>query len=793
MMLSDDLHKRLEFDKIITLLKQETLSALAADKFERLAFMTGQGEIETHLSRVSELVHLLEQDAPFPLQLWDIGADLEVAAVPGGLLPCDGLIRIANTLSASRKVRVYFERRKETYPHLRQVAQDITLLQEIETAVADQIDFQASEVKSSASPKLSRLRKEIQRLEQKARKALEHLFKQVSEKGYLQEPVMTLKDGRLVFPVKIANKGKVRGLVHDQSASGATVFVEPLESIEFNNEIQSLRREEQREVERILRALTALIYPELQAIRDNLSILAEFDFIHAKARFARTFDCVQPSFNTGSVIDIIAGKHPLLLVHRKEGQEVVPLNLEIGEGANTLVITGPNAGGKSVALKTVGLLALMVQCGIPIPAHPDSTLPVFKKIFADIGDYQSIEQDLSTFTSHIKNIQTIVTDADEHSLVLLDEIGVGTDPDEGAALSIAVLEALTARGSLTIVTTHHGNLKAFAYNTPGVENGSMEFDVATLLPTFRFKAGIPGSSYALEISRRLGLPEAILSRSRALLGSEKHKLERLILDLDRKTQASERLARSLEIEKTRLQGLTNLYQEKVDSFKEEARALKRKALEDARHILDRSNAIVEQVVKEIKEKEADRLAITSVKERLKSQKDTIEQGLKKLVTEAPVVERHAEPDLAIGREVLWRKQNRTGKVIALQDDGAKALLELGNIKIWVGVKELAAPPERQAREARRSTVSIQTEAKDTVLPEIDVRGQTLDDATGIVDKFLDDALLAGWSQVRIIHGKGTGVLRKGLASFLDDHARVKSHKMGAWNEGDLGVTIAELD
>ncbi len=792
-----DLHTRLEFDKVCDIIGRDALSDEARQRIIALPFLSSHDEIQLALDRVIELADILRHEENFPLEIWEIKRDLEVASVDGNYLQCDGLVRIASTLAASRRLRQFVENRSEKYPSLWIVAHDIHVLRPLEKSIAGKIDFEAFEVKSAASPELSRLRKEIQRMQARARKSMESLFRQAAASGYLQDSVLNLKDGRLVFPLKLEHKGKVKGLVHDQSASGATLFVEPLESVEMNNEIHRLKGQELREIERILKELTSRVRFELEAIIQNLSILIEFDFLHAKAVFSKRFDCVKPALNSKNLIRIVSGKHPLLLVHKKDGQAVVPLDMEIGPQTNTVVISGPNAGGKSVALKTVGLLALMTHSGVPIPAHEDSSLPVFDGIFADIGDYQSIENDLSTFTSHIRNIRRILEAAGERSLVLLDEIGVGTDPDEGSALSIALLEMLTKRGCQTVVTTHHGSLKAFAYNTPHVQNGSMEFDASTLRPTFRFKAGVPGSSYALEISKRLGLPGSMLKRSHELLGSEKHDLERLILDLEGKTQATDLLSERLGQEQRHLDDLKKLYEGRLDSIKQEGRRLKQEALHDSQQILSQSNAVVEQAVREIREKQAGRETVAKARKSIEAQQHDVTQKLK-AVTRAggPATPDSQQQPAAIeaGAEVLWQAQKQVGRIVEVQDGGAKVLLQLGNMKVWVPSAELSAAPRSKTRTRQASgTVRVEAEAKDSVLPEIDVRGQSLDDATRIVDKFLDDALLASWEQVRIIHGKGTGVLRKGLTAYLDKHPRVRSHEMGAWNAGDLGVTIAKLD
>jgi len=446
-----------------------------------------------------------------------------------------------------------------------------------------------------------------------------------------------------------------------------------------------------------------------------------------------------------------------------------------------------------VALKTVGLFALMVQSGLPIPADPDSKLPVFENVFADIGDFQSIENDLSTFSSHMSKAKMILQNASGASLVLIDEIGVGTDPDEGAALAVAILEELTRRNCMTLVTTHHGALKTFAYDTPGVENGSMEFDIETLEPVYRFRAGIPGSSYALEISKRLGIAEQVLARAKELIGSEKGKLETLILELERKLQESQKMSEQLQIEKSRLEGLTNLYKERYESIKRDEKKLKEQALKESQDILKNANAIIERTIKEIRESQAEQDAIREAKKRIAHEKSKIARSFEELERESSApADDQEKAEMRVGEDVFWKDQNKVGTIVAVQDGSDKALVQVENFKFWVPGDELFKSQKTAEASKPRGSVKIQTSEKSDVLPEIDLRGQTLDEAVANVDKFLDDALLAGWQKVRIIHGKGTGVLRKGIGDYLSDHARVKSKQMGAWNEGDIGVTEVEL-
>ncbi len=791
---SRHLYRLLDFDKVLSSVKEYALSRQAAVRLDQIATMSKQSAIETALARVMELKSILLHEAQFPLHIHDIEDDLESARVPGAFLACGGMARIVAFLQVCGRIRAYFRQRQDDYPLCWAVAQPLASLKDIGESIKQKIDLQALEVRSSASRELGGIRKKIAQVERRARKELERLFAEYSERGFLQESVVTLRDGRLVFPVKAEHRRKVAGVAHDQSSSGATVFVEPAAAMDLNNELQGLKDKEEREVEKILRELTALLHPELPIIAANLETLLEFDFILAKARFAERFACNQPSFNRQGRLEIANGRHPLLLMHKETVDAVVPLDLQVDGKTSTLIISGPNAGGKSVALKTVGLFALMLQCGIPIPADPDSTFPIFEQIFADIGDSQSIENDLSTFTSHLETIRFILEKSNRKSLVLLDEIGAATDPAEGSALSIAILQHLAETGCKTLVTTHHASLKVFASRTEGVMNASLEFDAKTLGPTYRFKAGVPGSSYALEISRRMGIQASVLQVAENILGSEKTRLEDLIIDLEAKTQAADKLAQQLEIEKAHLADLTTLYNDKLDRHKKETRELKREAMAESQRILSESNKLIEQAVREIKEKQAARQSIAGAKQAIRRQSDTLKKNLLEIEEPDTSAAGVSPDDLQAGRQVLWQKQNKTGRIVAVQDDSQKVLLQVGNMKVWVPAAELApAAKGKKAVQTPSGGVRLQTSPKDEVLPQIDVRGQRLEEAIGNVDKFLDDALLAGWAEVRVVHGKGTGALRKGLSEFLAEHPRVKQQKSGAWNEGDLGVTIVDLD
>ena len=789
-----ELYRLLEFDKVLNWVRAYLSCEMAGEYFERLQPMQEPAGVQGALDETAELQDLLQHDDPFPLQTYyDVRKELEAARIEGHFLSAEALVRVARTLQVAAKVRAYLARRHESHPALWRRAEPVVELKEVTRAVAETIDFDTLEVRDGASPKLARVRKEIHRAEQNARKVLERLFKKYAQQGYLQENLLTLREGHMVLPVKLEYKGRVPGLVVDQSSTGSTLFVEPFECVEIHNEMRRLRAEEAQEVERILRGLTDQVRAHAPSIAQNLEALAYLDAVHAKARFAVEFGCHKPALSAERVLELRNGRHPILLKRVGAPEGVTPLNLKIGDAFHTLVITGPNAGGKTVALKTVGLLCLMTQCGLLIPADPDSRIPLFGEMFVDIGDFQSIEQDLSTFTSHMSRIKAILDRADARSLVLVDEIGVGTDPEEGAALAQAFLEELTRRGAITIVTTHHGTLKEFAYHTEGVENGSMDFDVETLQPTYRFRLGIPGSSYAIEIARRLGISEAFLKRSRELVGEEKGRLEQLILELERRISEAQKLNEKLKLEKTRLQGLANLYKERYEKLQREEKSLKEKAVAEAQQLLADANARLEKAVKEIREQQASQEAIRRARQVVAEEKARLAEVAEQ-VREEEVPESGALTHVEPGMVVYWGKHRSHGTVLAEPDGSGKVLIQVEQFKFRVPLAELSPARETAAKpKARRGAVNVRTAPKSDLLPELHVRGQTLDEAIANTDKFLDDALLAGWSQVRIIHGKGTGTLRKGLTEFLQKHPRVKSTRLGAWNEGDLGVTVVELE
>jgi DNA mismatch repair protein MutS2 len=677
-------------------------------------------------------------------------------------------------------------KRKEQFPLLWDSSDRLHTDKVLEFNIDRAIDENAA-VRASASRELQSIRRSIAEKYDHLRKSLESILRNVSDLGFSQEEIITTREGRMVIPVKVEHKNRVPGFIHSASASGATVFIEPTETLELNNDIRGLHFQEQREVERILKALTQQIAETRDPLTTNLDILASLDALQAKARYSIEVLGVEPAITVDGPVRLVQARHPVLMIHHGlEG--TVPLDLKLGEGYNCLVISGPNAGGKSVAMKCVGLLCMMVQAGLHIPAGEGSALRVFQKVFVDIGDDQSIESDLSTFSSHLQNLKAIAERADAQSLVLIDEIGSGTDPAEGGAIAAAVLEHLTRRGAFTIATTHQGALKVFAHETEGVENGAMEFDLETLEPTYRFTTGIPGSSYALEMAGRLGFDDGLMRRAHDFLGHRQTRLETLLTELESSAQQSRRHLEELTKEKLRLDSLVREYEEKVSSLKVEVRTVKRTALEEARAIVERANAAIERSVREIREQNADRDTVRRVREEIDELKERI-ASMHAEVSEEPPPE--PETALSVGSRVTIRQGTDVGEITSLSADGKTAVVVLGSVKVRVPLSDLRGAGGR----AVSSTAGAAENTRELPLEvhrEVDLRGMTGDEALPLLDKFIDTATLAGLHRIDIIHGKGTGALRKRVSEFLAHDPRVQSFRLGEWNEGSTGATVVEL-
>jgi DNA mismatch repair protein MutS2 len=726
--------------------------------------------------------------APFD----DIGSHLKSAAIEGSRLDPKAFQSIHTVLQLSAQLHGFLKKNESDLPLLHEAAADLTPNPDLVKEIDKAIDLRSLEIRDQASRSLAAIRRKMSQAREQVRSKLEDLLDRFARKGVLQERLITMRSGRWVLPVKETHRHLVKGVLHDKSASGATVFLEPLATLELNNQIRRLEVEEHHEIEKILRALTDLVREGLSELKQNFEILVTLDGIHAMALTSKALNEHEPALNTDGVLKIKNGRHPLLLLKKGSLPDVVPLNLSVGEHVNTLVITGPNAGGKTVALKTVGLLTLMVSCGLHIPADADSQVALFKGIFAHVGDAQSIEMDLSTFSAHLMDIKAIMEEASSGDLVLIDEIGTGTDPEEGAALAMAVLEALTVRGIVTMVTTHHGALKAFAHRTPGIANGSMAFDTRTLTPTYQFRADIPGSSYALEMGKRMGLPEAVIARSKAIMGNQADQLEDLILTLEERVERNKRLERDLKTERLVVDGLKKRFEENNTRLEREAKQLRYQAVQEASAIIKQANATVEKAIRSIRETGATKEAIHKARELIQEEKEGLEKELEIATLDEDLGKADQLSDgFPPGCAVYWKRTGAVGTVLSDKDPAGRVLIAFGKVKAHVPGEELSRANDIGASSTDpRSGVEIHV--PEMVQREVDVRGMRVEEALTVVDKFLDDALLAGLKEVEIIHGTGTGALRKSLIPFLNQHPLVQATRPGGLHQENPGATIVDV-
>ena len=784
--LNNDNLQQLEIEHLVEKVRELLTTPYGLVPVSRWEVLHDPQVVKQRLHEVSEMVGLMEAGYTVPMEeMEDIRPLLERLKPEEAFLEAPELIQVKNNLQAIAEISRFLKQHREQCPLLYRYAERMHAHRALVGEIAHTIDPRG-EVREDASPELRRIRREIAHLEHEQKEMLLRVLKRYSE--LTQDDIVTLRDGRLVLGIQQQYANKVNGIVHGTSASGATVFIEPMETLRISNQIQNLKIEERQEIIRILKFLSGLVREVRDDIFFGLENLGEVDFILAKARLARQMQASEPEITTQPRLHLLQARHPILL--QKMGhQHVVPTSLSIGENFHTLVITGPNAGGKTVTLKTVGLMVIMTQLGLHIPAQPDSLIPLPDAILVDIGDRQSLDQDLSTFSAHIIRLRDILQQATPHTLVLVDEIGTGTDPREGSALAIAFLKELTRRPALTLATTHHGELKAFAYATEGVENASMEFDLETLQPTYRLQVGIPGSSYAFEIARRFGFPENVLREAESIVGTDKGALEDLILNLNRQLQEVERERRELSIKLSEAEGLRQLYQAEMERLKREKTRLKREAAEEAEQLLKEARAEIERLVAEIRQRDAHRDTIRQARETLSNLQSRVQTVLKET---APPTE--VATDLHRG-DVIWVENLQAeGEILSEPDSKNRAWVQVGNVKMKMkleNVKKLRKP-EAEDHTVLKSHSPINDELEEGILPELDLRGMDSYQALEETDRYLDRALEEGWSEVRIIHGKGTGTLRRKVNEFLARDKRVEEKRLGRWGEGDTGVTIVKL-
>ncbi len=774
--------RTLEFNKIIEQLKTY---ALTEPGQQRCAGLVPYGRIEQveraqHETEEALLVLLRRGDNPL-IPFKDISGWLSLAR-KGSTLPPRALLDTAELLraaAASRNALVRDE--EERTPQLTALASRLAPLRPLERAISDAL-ISEEEVADTASAQLADIRRHMRQCNERIRERLQAIAHGSSSK-YLQDSLITMRNGRYVLPVRQEFRSQVPGLVHDQSATGATLFIEPMAVVEAGNELKEWQAKERVEIERILAELSANVGDQADEVAENLEILVEMDFRFAKAALARRQRAIRPQINRRGYLKFVKVRHPLI-----PDEVVVPCDLWLGEGFTTLVITGPNTGGKTVTLKTVGLITLMALAGLHVPGQLGTQVAMFERVFADIGDEQSIEQSLSTFSSHMTNIVSILEEAGKEDLVLFDELGAGTDPTEGAALAQAILQRMLKLGIRCVATTHYSELKAFALATPGAENASVEFDVATLSPTYRLSIGVPGKSNAFEISRRLGLSDRLIADAQELLSKETLLFEDVIASAQDQRQAAQREREQAEAahqESLRLKREVQELHREMAALREGARA---KARDEAKRIVEKARRESAAVLEELKNlKAADPNAINELRRRMRALGDEFSGGLDSGATGDEL----SAQDIQVNMQVLLAVNNAPATVLSLPDAKDEVQVQAGILKMRVPVNQLR--PASQQRAQKQTVVRANTGAGErSVKMECDVRGMALDEAMAAVDNYLDSATLAGLHEVFIIHGKGTGTLRAGLRTHLKRHHLVASQRAGKYGEGETGVTVVTL-
>lgn len=784
----------LEYEKIKDRLKEQCTTFLAKNLVDNLFPNTEIVKIQKMLDETEEAYKMILRAGRPPLSEIEQVDDYLKRSSIGGFISPYGLIQISRVLKVSRELKTYILSQKENlqteFNILEEIANKTVILKSIEDIIDNAI-LSEDEISDNASGKLRDIRRKIRVKNDSIKDKLNSILNSLSNKKYLQDNIVTMRDGRYVIPVKAENKSNVAGIVHDVSSSGATTFIEPLAVVELNNEIRELEIEEQKEIERILMEISQFVSQNVESIKTNQQAIAHLDFIFAKAKLAIDLNASKPELNNNGYLNFKKARHPLL-----EGN-VVPIDIYIGDEFNTLVITGPNTGGKTVTLKTVGLLTLMGQSGLFIPANEGSNLAVFNYIAADIGDEQSIEQSLSTFSSHMKNIIQILNEVNENSLVLFDELGAGTDPVEGAALAMAILNELRSKDIRTIATTHYSQLKIYALTTEKVKNASMEFDVETLSPTYKLLIGLPGKSNAFEISKRLGLPDNIIENAKELMSKENIEFEEVLksIDRDRKIIESDKL--EIENLKSTLKKLEKELELERKKMLEERENILIEAKQSALKILADANRQADDVVKEIREIffELDREKQNKIREVKKDLSASI-SNIEQQINEANKQVQRNKPikKIKIGQTVKVNNINQTGTVLTLPDEKGNLDVQVGIMKISVNISELSSTDEDIISEQKfQKKLNKRTLTKSKhIKKELDLRGYDIENAIMEIDKYLDDAYLAGLDEVYIIHGKGTGALREGVRSYLNRNKHVESIRYGEFNEGGDGVTVVKL-
>ncbi|MCQ2218606.1 MAG: Smr/MutS family protein [Paludibacteraceae bacterium] len=820
MIYPDNFEAKTGFDKIRTLVKEGCLSTLGKELVDEMNFSTERDKILDETNQTAEFVQILQEEDEFPTDAYyDRRDSLKKIRVEGTFLEERELFELRRAMETIGLLVKFFEQKEEDqYYYLKNLANGVFTFPDLIKQI-DRILDKFGKIKDNASPLLAEIRTTISTTEASISKSLQNIVRQGQADGFIEKDVNpAMRDGRLVIPISPAFKRKIRGIVHDESATGKTVFIEPEIVVEANNRIRELQAKEKREVIRILTSFTNEIRPRIPEILDSYQFLAQIDFIRAKAIFAETTESTLPGIENAQIIDWANATHPLLyLAHKKAGKEIVPLDITLNQEQRILLISGPNAGGKSVCLKTVGLLQYMLQCGMLVPMHKSSKMGIFSSIFIDIGDEQSIENDLSTYSSHLTNMKHFVKHCDGKTILLIDEFGGGTEPQIGGAIAEALLDQFNQKRAYGVITTHYTNLKHFATETEGIVNGAMLYDRHMMRPLFQLEIGNPGSSFAIEIARKIGLPEIVIQEASELVGADYINMDKYLQDIARDKRYWENKRQNIRQKEKHLEEITEKYEKELNSLAAQKKELAKEAKSEAKRLMEQANAVIENTVRKIKEAQAEKEATKEARKELEEFKkklqeegnddDAINAKIKKLKereqrkkqgnnTQTPTVQK--EEPLKVGDNVRVKGQSSPGELIAIQ--GKSAVVAFGLIKSTVKLDQLERISKNQIkREFGTKSTFISTSTSDDIRQrklnfkrEIDVRGMRGDEALQAVTYFIDDALIANVDQVRILHGTGTGILRQlirdylrtvhGVASYHDEHVQF----------GGAGITVVEF-
>ena len=773
--------QKLEYNKILEQLEHNCITYIGKNMAKSLVPFYDKTEVEKRLNETNEAVSVLYKASSAPIQVIENITEYLKILESGGTLTLKGILDLNNILNIANNLKIYFSQdfiNSNDYPILANLFNVLytnkDILEKISKTVLDE-----NTIADDASPKLSSIRRNQRKQEANIKTALNGILQKNAK--YIQESLVTIRNDRYVIPVKEEYRSQIKGLVHDISSTGATVFIEPLSVFELNNEINNLKIEEKIEIEKIIRDLSSLFIPYIEQLATNSSTIGTLDFIFAKAKYSKALKAICPKLNSEKNFNLKNVKHPLL-----EQDKAVPINVYAGNDFSCLIITGPNTGGKTVTLKTVGLIHLMACSGLNIPADVGSSIYIFDNIFADIGDDQSIADSLSTFSSHLLNIVDIIKNATSNSLVLVDELGSGTDPIEGANLAISILEHFKNLGTITIATTHYQELKKYAITNDGFENASVEFNIETLSPTYKLLIGIPGKSNAFEISKKLGLDEVIINRASALLNSNDIEFETVLKNIyDDKIKIEkekEKISQDLkDIEELKL----SLVKENKEK-NEKAENIINSAKQEARQILIEAKEDADEIIRKLNDTTSSKDANNLRNELNYKIKETSNTPSKPIIDKSKTINKE---DIKPNVKVFVTTLNQEGIILTNISKSDEVLVQIGNMKMNIDVSFLQKVDTKQNT---KSSVSYKISKARNINSEINVIGETVLDATMLIDKFLDDAVMAKLPTVRIVHGKGTGKLRAGIHEYLKTNPHVKSYRVGTFGEGEMGVTVVEL-